>query len=88
MNITVIVNARNTVRKGIVRPPMITALSPRNELNNAENTTAIVVVFNPPAVEPGDPPININTIINVRHAVGNSTRSTVEYPAVRLVIDR
>ena len=88
MNITMIVKARNTVRNAIVRPEMITALSPLKELNNADSATIAVVVFKPPAAEPGEPPISISTITSVRQAGDNVARSTVEYPAVRDVAER
>ena len=51
------------------------------------NSTAIVVVFIPPAVEPGEPPISISTIIIVLLLSLICARSTVLKPAVRVVTD-
>ena len=49
--------------------------------------TAIVVVFIPPAVEPGEPPIIINEITSICPASLNAVKSVVLNPAVLGVID-
>jgi hypothetical protein len=46
------------------------------------NNTAAVVVFIPPAVDPGDPPISISMMIRARPALVMAVRSTVLKPAV------
>ena len=49
-----------------MRLPKHSMLSFLLKTETAENSkTAIVVVFIPPAVEPGEPPISINIIVNV-----------------------
>ena len=50
-------------------------------------TTARVVTFMPPAVEPGAPPMNIRPIIRKRVAGASRVRSRVLKPAVRQVAD-
>ena len=52
-----------------------------------ENKTAIVVVFIPPAVEPGEPPINIRIIIKHHPVSLIAVIFTVLNPAVLGVID-
>ena len=49
--------------------------------------TANVVVFIPPAVEPGEPPISIRIIIIITDACFIALRSTVLNPAVLNVTD-
>ena len=48
-----------------------------------ERSTATVVVFTPPAVEPGAPPTSISTTVMARLALVRRFRSTVLNPAVR-----
>ena len=88
MNNTITVNARKTVRRSIVRLLIITLLSPRKDADNAAMTTANVVVFIPPAAEPGAAPISINTISNIWHGPDKLPGSTVEYPVVLPETDR
>ena len=45
--------------------------------------TASVVVFMPPAVDPGDPPINISIIVTACPALDIAFKSAVLNPAVR-----
>ena len=52
-----------------------------------ENKTAIVVVFIPPAVEPGEPPISIRIIIRYNPVSLIAVRFTVLNPAVLGVTD-
>ena len=52
-----------------------------------ENKTAIVVVFIPPAVEPGEPPINIRMIIRYKPVSLIKVRFIVLKPAVLGVTD-
>ena len=49
--------------------------------------TANVVVFMPPAVEPGEPPNSIRTTINACDVLPIAARSAVLKPAVRGVTD-
>ena len=48
--------------------------------------TAKVVVFMPPAVDPGDPPISISTISSIDPAPDSEEKDAVLKPAVRGVI--
>ena len=50
-------------------------------------STAAVVIFIPPAVEPVEPPISIRQIIRRILPSENAARSTVLKPAVRIVTD-
>ena len=52
-----------------------------------ENKTAIVVVFIPPAVEPGEPPISIRIIMKYNPVSPIAVRSAVLNPAVLGVTD-
>ena len=52
-----------------------------------ENRTAIVVVFIPPAVDPGEPPINIRIIIRYNPVSLIAVRFIVLKPAVLGVTD-
>ena len=64
------------------------ALSFRRNTEIAEaNRTAIVVVFIPPAVDPGEPPISMSRIITVRPTSLIRVRSAVLNPAVLGVTD-
>lgn len=58
-----------------------------NTENAEENKTAIVVVFMPPAVEPGEPPISISIIIRYNPVSLIAVRFTVLNPAVLGVTD-
>ena len=49
--------------------------------------TATVVVLIPPAVEPGEPPIIIRTIIVAMEGSCSAVQSTVLNPAVLVVTD-
>ena len=52
-----------------------------------ENRTARVVVFIPPAVDPGEPPMSINIIVIAVPASLNCVKSAVLNPAVLGVTD-
>ena len=52
-----------------------------------ESRTASVVVFMPPAVDPGEPPMSIRRIITPSDAPDMAGRSTVLKPAVLGVTD-
>ena len=56
--------ARRMVRGSIARPK-ISGSRPRSSARNVASITTMVVVFMPPAVEPGDPPIIISTIVTL-----------------------
>ena len=49
--------------------------------------TAMVVVFIPPAVEPGDPPISMSAMLKSFPESENSLKSVVLKPAVLVVTD-
>ena len=49
--------------------------------------TAIVVAFIPPAVEPGQPPINIRIIVSILPDCDNCDKSKPANPAVLVVAD-
>ena len=59
----------------------------RNTDKAEENRTAMVVVFIPPAVEPGEPPISIRMIISISPVSVSRVRSAVLNPAVLGVTD-
>ena len=59
----------------------------RKTANAAASSTASVVVFMPPAVEPGEPPTSMQTIIIAWPGSLTRPRSTVLKPAVRSVTD-
>ncbi len=50
-------------------------------------STATVVVFMPPAVEPGEPPMSMSTMVTARARPLKAVRSAVLKPAVRGVMD-
>jgi len=53
------------VLDGILLPAMITGESSWKAPNKRKRIIVKVVVFMPPAVPPGEPPININTIVSI-----------------------
>ena len=55
--------ARTTMGAGIVRSKIVTALWPLRVEVIDWTRIASEVVFTPPAVEPGEPPINIKSVI-------------------------
>ena len=66
-----------------IRLPNISAFFLRRKTVVAlANKTATVVVFIPPAVDPGDPPISIRKMISMRPTPVNAERSEVLKPAV------
>ena len=67
----------------MVRPKQRTLASPRNTVLVHNINSANVVVFIPPAVDPGEPPISINTTVNSTVGSANFVKSTVLKPAVR-----
>ena len=66
------------------RTARLSVISYRNEV---ENMTANVVVFIPPAVDPGDPPISINIVVIAIPTSVMDNWSTVLNPAVLGVTD-
>ena len=82
-----IVAAFLTELSGILRPKKWAESCLRNTDKAEEKSTAIVVVFIPPAVEPGEPPISIRMIISRSPVSLISVRSTVLNPAVLGVTD-
>ena len=59
----------------------------RNTDSAYETKTAMVVVFIPPAVEPGEPPMSINNVISIRPVSLRAVKSVVLKPAVLGVTD-
>ena len=85
--ITRIVAAFLITLSPILRPKKQVFSLRRNVETAVPISTAIVVVFMPPAVEPGLPPISIRKIKIYCPASLNSDRSMVLKPAVRVVTD-
>ncbi len=52
--------ARWIVSAGMVRPHRLVTSVPRNRDQASIAISAIVVVFSPPAVDPGEPPIDMS----------------------------
>ena len=73
--------------EGMLRPNIFALFFFLNAENAVANSTAMVVVFIPPAVEPGEPPIIINIIKMVIPASDISIKFAVLNPAVRGVTD-
>ena len=71
----------------ILRPKKLASSLRRKVAIAIANNTAIVVVFIPPAVEPGLPPISIKIIVINCPASLIDVKSTVLNPAVRGVTD-
>ena len=80
-------NTCTMVLWGIVRPNPPTWSRPlmRDPINSSMNASEVVLI--PPAVEPGDPPMNISTIITRSIGSDRAPISSVLKPAVRVVID-
>ena len=74
-------------RMGIPLPKRWACSFSLKTANADAQRTAIVVVFIPPAVEPGEPPINIRIIINSKPGSLMIVKSTVLKPAVLGVMD-
>ena len=71
-----------------MRRPKNSASSLRRKVAHIlASRTANVVVFMPPAVEPGEPPNSIRTTINACEVLPIAARSAVLKPAVRGVTD-
>ena len=87
MYISEIVAALRTVSVPILLPKKWVSSFFLKTENAEENSTAIVVVFMPPAVDPGEPPINIRIMVNTRPASLKAARFTVLKPAVLGVMD-
>ena len=87
MYISAIVAALRTVSVPILLPKKWVSSFFLKTENAEENSTAIVVVFMPPAVDPGEPPINIRIMVNTRPASLKAARFTVLKPAVLGVMD-
>ena len=87
VNSTVIVIALRTITSRTERPNIYTSSRFLSVAMTAIITTARVTVFIPPAVPPGEPPMNISRIkMNLLAAV-SAAISTVLNPAVRAVTD-
>ena len=80
--IIIIVDASLIVLSSIRRPKNLALFFLRNTEIALLNNTAIVVVFIPPAVEPGDPPISISIMIRERPMLLMAVRLAVLNPAV------
>lgn len=84
---------RNIVAAIRTAPPEILRLKSwvfsflRNTDMAEENNTAMVVVFIPPAVEPGDPPMSISTMVSIWPVSLKSVKSEVLKPAVLVVTE-
>ena len=76
-----------TISSDILLPKARVFLRWRNTANADITITAIVVVFIPPAVEPGEPPISISISITDSPVLFIEFRSTELNPAVRAVTD-
>ena len=70
-----------------VKPKISMSSFWRNVATIFKIRTAKVVVFMPPAVEPGDPPISISIIITDFDVGVIAVRSAVLKPAVLVVTD-
>ena len=82
-----IVAALRTVSSSIRRPKQ-RIVSRRLKTDMAEkNSTASVVVFMPPAVEPGEPPVSISRMMMKRPTSLSFVKSRVLKPAVLGVTD-
>ena len=79
--------ALRTVSSDILLLKHCTSFLRLNTVIAESNRTAKVVVFIPPAVEPGEPPISIRIIIIITDACFIALRSTVLNPAVLNVTD-
>ena len=77
---------RRMMPAGMRRPRMTTSRWPRIRTIIAARKIQAVVVFMPPAVPPGAPPSSISGIIVSSVIRRASPRSTIEKPAVRVVL--
>ena len=77
------VAALRTVSSGMRRPKKCVCFLRRKTETAVETSTASVVVFMPPAVEPGEPPTSISRMTMARPVSLMSVRSAVLKPAVR-----
>ena len=75
--------ALRSVSVGRRRPKHWRSARRRNTARAASTNTARVVTLNPPAVEPGEPPTSISSVISSREGSLSWERSRVLYPAVR-----
>ena len=82
-----IVAAFRSVSLEILRPKKWVCSRLRKTETALDSMTAKVVVFMPPAVDPGEPPININAIMIMQPVSLIVVRSTVLNPAVLGVTD-
>ena len=71
-----------TILSSILLPNSCTLFFLRNTEEAFAASTARVVVFIPPAVDPGDPPISINAIMSMVPAPDRDERDAVLKPAV------
>ena len=76
------VTAFFTVSSAILRPKKCPLARFRNTATEQETSTARVVVFMPPAVEPGLPPTSIRRMVTIRPTSLSWVRSEVLKPAV------
>ena len=79
--------ALRTVSSDILLLKHCTSFLRLNTVIAESNRTAKVVVFIPPAVEPGEPPISIRMTIMAVPDSSIAARSVVLKPAVRVVTD-
>ena len=79
--------ALRTASSPIFRPKHVVSSFLRNTDSTVRTMTATVVVFRPPAVDPGDPPMSMHRIMTACPPALIPFRSTVLKPAVRSVTD-
>ena len=82
-----IVAAFLIVSSGICLPKKLVCSFFQNTDNADETRTARVVVFIPPAVEPGEPPMSISIMISICPTSLSKVKSAVLNPAVLGVTD-
>ena len=81
------VEALHTALLSIRRPKKWGSLRRWNTAMALANSTAAVVVFIPPAVDPGEPPISMSMMVSPCPTPERAVRSAVLKPAVRGVTD-
>ena len=80
--------ARLTVSSGIARLKASAWGRPRMVAHTLASSTAMTMVFTPPAVEPGEPPMNMRNMSANWLSPPSSPVGTVSKPAVRAVTER
>ena len=71
----------------MLRPNTLGLLPPRTLDMQDSSSTAMVVVFTPPAVDPGEPPTNMRKIVSSFEALPMPLTDTELNPAVRAVAE-